>query len=53
MSFVPVRKFGDKIRKTEFNFIDRKPVVDRYVQRRLEKIAKKKEELEKAKILKK
>ncbi len=45
MTFVPVRKFGDRTKKTEFEFIDRKPVVDRYVQKRLDRKAKEAEEL--------
>lgn len=45
MVFVPVRKFGDRIKKTEFDFINRKPVVDKYVQKRLDRKAKEAEEL--------
>lgn len=45
MVFIPVRKFGDRIKKSEFDFIDRKPVVDQYVQRRLDRKAREAEEL--------
>ena len=51
MVFIPVRKFGDRKKTTTFDYINRKPSIDVYAQRRIERKAK--EALEKEKTLQK